>query len=323
MLKSPTQIRENILNFLIFFTISLGSITFIWKFSRISYNINLIHFVDTSQNVNDPFTSRQACAIESAAMTNPYHEVHLWFTSESRFVEIIKSSELLRKLSASYKNIEISYVKLEDLSKGSPIEELIQSGVLASSKYILEHTSDVSRLLLLWKYGGTYFDTDVIIQKSLQEFPRNFACQQDQDLVNGAILRIEDHNISDYLIRYLNDHFDGNKFVTNGPLVVTKVMLDLCGEQDLIGISEESCEGFHLISKKYCYEIGYPEWKKFFDPKHSDEVMRRTEESLAVHFWNYLSKNMTLEIKSFSYSAYIRKAKLFCPKVILMSGKYF
>lgn len=324
MYKSPTTIREKIFICSIFWTF-LFATTFIWNISRILNvqlfeEINLIHFVDTSQNASGTITSRQACAVESAALTNPEFTVHFHFTSKKRYNEIVKTSKLLIALK-SYPNIIISHTDLKSISNGSPLEEFLNSGLLESSKYILEHTSDVARLLLLWKYGGTYFDTDVIVQKSLRDYPNNFVCQQDQFIVNGAILRVEDRKISEYLINDLNDYFDGDDFASNGPIVMTYVIMSLCGMKNLTELVGKSCEGFHLLPKKDCYEISYSEWNKFFESKYSDSVMQRTEHSLVIHFWNYLSKNQKL--KKDSSSAYIKIATQFCPKVLSETWKYF
>ena len=40
---------------------------------------------------------------------------------------------------------------------------------LNASLYKVEHTSDVLRCAILWRFGGTYLDTDMIV---LREFPK-------------------------------------------------------------------------------------------------------------------------------------------------------
>ena len=50
--------------------------------------------------------------------------------------------------------------------------------------------SDILRILLLYLYGGIYFDLDVIsVDGFATQLPMNFAVAEDRTKVNGAILR--------------------------------------------------------------------------------------------------------------------------------------
>ena len=51
---------------------------------------------------------------------------------------------------------------------------------LEKSIHKVAHTSDVLRVAILWKFGGTYLDTDMIVLRSfpsISEVP-NFICQE-------------------------------------------------------------------------------------------------------------------------------------------------
>ena len=57
------------------------------------------------------------------------------------------------------------------------MEKLINA--IHESNYTTVHTSDILRIAILWKSGGTYLDSDMI---ALREFPNdtlapNFICQ--------------------------------------------------------------------------------------------------------------------------------------------------
>lgn len=57
--------------------------------------------------------------------------------------------------------------------------------------------SDVLRLTILYKYGGIYFDTDVVVLKNMDALPANFlgkeAFQGDRvGNVNNAVLGYQD-----------------------------------------------------------------------------------------------------------------------------------
>jgi lactosylceramide 4-alpha-galactosyltransferase len=86
-------------------------------------------------------------------------------------------------------------------------------------------------------------------------------------------------------------------------------------------MTRELCSGFLVLPTEACYEVDYPEWKKFFDEADAEEVMRRIENSSAIHFWNYMSAGEKLSTKS--KAAYIKIAKQYCPRVLKAAGEFF
>ena len=45
------------------------------------------------------------------------------------------------------------------------------------------------------------------------------------------------------------------------------------------------------------YELSYPEWRKFFDPASLEEVFSRTNESIWIHYWNYMARGTDMLIQ--------------------------
>lgn len=70
---------------------------------------------------------------------------------------------------AGYNVSTMSY-NLTDLAEASPLsaKPLVASGKVASSKHRVAHESDIVRLLVLQKYGGTYVDTDMLFLRPLE-----------------------------------------------------------------------------------------------------------------------------------------------------------
>ena len=58
---------------------------------------------------------------------------------------------------------------LRSFLTGTPLERLWTEDKIQSSKYVVSHLSDILRYSLLWRFGGTYVDTDVIFIKSLPQ----------------------------------------------------------------------------------------------------------------------------------------------------------
>lgn len=233
----------------------------------------------------------------------------------------------LMKTVLTYSNVQFNILDLIEFSLGSPFEEFIASGNLQASHFVVSHTSDVLRLLILWKYGGTYLDMDMVVRKKLDSsLPSNFACEDVANIVNGAILKLDNTKQGKWLAeKYMNDlirNFNGSDWGSNGPLLLTRVLQQLCETNETSKmIAKEDCEGFHVLPKKYCYPITGLSWEKLFNEDFSQKSMETSKDSIVVHFWNNLSKHYELRVNS--SCAYIQLAKLHCPKVIAMCDEFF
>lgn len=285
-----------------------------------------VFFIDTMEkSVDVTLKARQACAIESAALMNPHLKIFVLFASHERVKNLQMTPELEAVL--SYENVLINYLDIEEFAKGSPMNDFIESKKLSTSKYKVEHTSDVLRLLILWKYGGTYLDTDMIVKQNLTLVPSNFACLQDSFFVNGAILNFDNgagKNISKLFIDVLIDRFNGFFFASNGPLMITSILKNLCKVDNVtLMTSKNDCEGFHVFDADYCYPIPYYYWKHFFLDNDADlvkKVMNQTSNSIVVHFWNNLSHGKLISVSS--DAPYMQLARKFCPRTVKNIGDF-
>jgi lactosylceramide 4-alpha-galactosyltransferase len=178
---------------------------------------------------------------------------------------------------------------------------------------------------VLWKYGGTYFDLDMIVMKSLNTIPPNFACPESDEFMNGAILNFnsqEKEKLAKIFIVDLTNTFDGESYSQNGPLLITRVVKSLCSIKNLTEItSSTDCQGFHVLKAEQCYPIPYENWEYFMNEKHVNYVMNKVKNSIVVHFWNKFTKS--IEIKLYSKAPYIQIARKFCPKVMSSCKNFF
>ncbi len=65
----------------------------------------------------------------------------------------------------------------------SPLSLLWHDSRLSSSQYVVSHTSDLLRFLLLHRYGGTYLDLDQIVVQKFPEEASNFIGQENDKYV--------------------------------------------------------------------------------------------------------------------------------------------
>ena len=104
---------------------------------------------------------------------------------------VMDQSPLYDALSA-YPNIHIRYVNLLEFSIGTPLELFMVENKLENSKFRIEHTSDVLRILTLYKYGGLYMDLDVLSIFPIRVIDRkNFVCLEGNNHFSNAIIRLD------------------------------------------------------------------------------------------------------------------------------------
>lgn len=237
----------------------------------------------------------------------------------------VRSSPAVRSV-LSYSNVFFNKLDLVEFSRETPLQEFIRSGKLQNAKFVVSHTSDVLRLLMLWKYGGTYLDGDMIVQKPLDSVLPNYACDETCNALNGAILNLDQsesgHGLAEIFMKDLAARFNGSDWGCNGPMLFTRVLQKLCKTNETQKMIEmKTCEGFHVLPSNFCYAIPGLSWEKFFNETFADDVLKLTNESLVVHLWNNMSKKSLLRVNS--TAAYVQLAKRYCPKVMASCGEFF
>lgn len=171
-------------------------------------------------------TSRQACAVESAAKWNPNLDVYLLFASPAKFhFENTTSDHFLTAL-LSYKNVHIMYLNYPRYIRNTLVGNLYESGKIESSMYPRSHASDVLRYLTLYKYGGIYLDLDVIVLRSLESIFGDFAGAESDENVASGVLKFSPsgigHSHAKMCLLDLSKHFRGDDWGNNGPGVITR-----------------------------------------------------------------------------------------------------
>lgn len=211
-----------------------------------------------------------------------------------------------------------------EFAEETPLELWFREGAILKSEHIIEHVSDILRILALWKYGGTYFDLDVVDQKPVSSVGTNFACWETGGLINSAIVNLDGEigrTIAERNFNHVIEHFDATSWSGNGPQVLSNIVKEICNSTQQVEMTREKCSGFQVLPTSECYAIHWPSWGLFFDENEADRVERDTKDSFAVHFWNKMSHDAKLS--THSSAAYIKIAEKNCPKVLQASGDNF
>lgn len=90
-----------------------------------------------------------------SALANPGLEVFVLSLLRQEDKKQVNITPLMTSI-LSYENVHFNSINLEDFPIKTPMEEFTKSKQLEKSQFIVEHTADALRLLVLWRYGGTY-----------------------------------------------------------------------------------------------------------------------------------------------------------------------
>ena len=146
---------------------------------------NSIFFHETS--CSEGLNSRQACAVESAARAHPDRQVYVMFSAPIN--KDMYERSCIAKL-RSFDNVRVARVHITEYAKNTPLEAMVAGEPFNKSPWRVEHTSDVLRYMTLYKWGGVYLDTDMLVVKSLTPLGHNWVAREDGNLVNAAAIAI-------------------------------------------------------------------------------------------------------------------------------------
>lgn len=191
------------------------------------------------------------------------------------------------------------------LFKGTPAEtwynQLMLGNVNPGEVALGQNLSNLLRLGLLYRFGGIYLDTDVIVLKNLGEL-RNVIGAQTVDLGSGNWSRLnnavmifdEGHPLLYKFIQEFALTFDGNKWGHNGPYLVSRVVLR---------VAERVGYNFTVLSPMAFYPVDWSRIRGLFEgPRslsHSKWLLAKLRQiqsqSYAVHLWNKHSRGFEIE----------------------------
>lgn len=269
-------------------------------------------------------TARQACAIESAAVTNPDFDVFVLFASPTYLQNEVPYGVVESIL--KYKNVFLRNCNPWKFTKNTPAERFFQKGEIFKSKHSVAHVSDLLRILTLWRWGGTYLDLDIVMKKSLANVPQNFAGAPTYNIVANGVMNYESkgygHYIADLILKEFVTKYRKNEWAYNGPLCVTRILTNkICHTSSTSKMTAENCHGFRAMPSNAFYAIYYHQFQYFFQEKFLKRGLEITKNSILIHVWNKMSSDV--KIKVGSRTLYGVHAEQYCPKVYGSCGDYF
>ncbi|CAF4209720.1 unnamed protein product [Rotaria socialis] len=214
-----------------------------------------IFFVQTSKN--EDIISRHACSIEAAARLHPNGLIFVLM--RSKYIHLKKGSYLHLR---SYNNIHFTHFDEQEIYRGTSLIKLNKTKRTQFIHYFaISHMSDFIRTTLLYKYGGIYFDLDIIPLKNFQIFSNAVGLETDNG-VNVAVLAFErQHLVLDLQmekqLESIENKFNALCWNCLGPLALTQVLRNVCDQHQLRIHEKDKCLEIDIHPSYVFYPISY------------------------------------------------------------------
>jgi lactosylceramide 4-alpha-galactosyltransferase len=192
----------------------------------------------------------------------------------------------------SYRNIILTKLNVPEFIASTALK-FPHDEFLSNSKHQYKHTLDIIRLILLYKYGGTYIDSEMIVRKNLSHV-KNFLCDEGFYAIRDSVINFDQRERVEVLLEDMIKNFDGNIEDQQGSILLTRVMEKLCQSPRVkMKKDRRNCEGYNILNKEVCYPVDSTSYWKLFEESEKEIALEMISNSSIVHLFNPLSKTIT------------------------------
>ncbi|KAJ8545197.1 hypothetical protein K7X08_017780 [Anisodus acutangulus] len=176
------------------------------------------------------------------------------------------------------------------------------------TKHYPVHYSELVRLAALYKYGGIYLDSDIIVLNSLSSLKNTVAFEDDPrgKNLNGAVMAFRKH--SPFVMECLKEFYasyDDTQLRWNGADLLTRVASNFSVNDDPSGRKME----INFQPSSVFFPIGHNNITRYFSApameteKAEQDMLFNTilQEAVTFHFWNGLTSAMVPEPGSLAH----------------------
>ncbi|PQQ16341.1 uncharacterized protein Pyn_37717 [Prunus yedoensis var. nudiflora] len=202
--------------------------------------------------------------------------------------------------------VAVAMPNLDELLKDTPTHIFASAWFeWRKTKYYATHYSELVRLAALYKYGGIYLDSDIIVLKPLSSL-RNSVGKEDQlaaSSLNGAVMAFE--RKSPFIMECLKEFYmtyDDTRLRWNGADLLSRVA------RRFLGVRNKSIRQLQLkVQPSFIFFPITPQnISRYFtapttetEKAEQDALFRKIlNESLTFHFWNSLTFSLIPELES-------------------------
>ncbi|OVA11824.1 Glycosyltransferase [Macleaya cordata] len=196
--------------------------------------------------------------------------------------------------------VAVAMPNLDELLKSTPTHEFASVWFeWRKTNFYPVHYSELIRLAALYKYGGLYLDSDIIVLKPLSSI-NNFVSEE----VSGAVMAFRKH--SPFIMECLKEYYstyDETRLRWNGADLLARVAKQfLLNKAD---ISDKQLE-LKMQPSSMFFPIGRQNIIRYFtapaeetERAEQDNLFRKVlNDSYTFHFWNSVTSNLVPEPES-------------------------
>uniref|UniRef100_A0A0D9X0F8 Alpha 1,4-glycosyltransferase domain-containing protein n=1 Tax=Leersia perrieri TaxID=77586 RepID=A0A0D9X0F8_9ORYZ len=203
--------------------------------------------------------------------------------------------------------VAVTLPDLDEVLEGSVTHEFVSVwNEWRKTKHYPLHYSELVRLAALYKYGGIYLDSDVVVLKPLNALRNSIGVVKEvsgYSNFSGAVLAFEKH--SPFLAECLKEFhstYDDELLQWNGAELMTRVIRNMSGKADEnsghLDIKFEPSIVFYPISStdisRYFSEAGSSDERA----QHDALFSRIVNDSTTFHLWNSITSSLIPEPNS-------------------------
>jgi lactosylceramide 4-alpha-galactosyltransferase len=245
-------------------------------------------------------TTKQLCAIESAARNNPNAQVQIYTLRAG----MGNFSFLLDH----YSNLNLIKTTAIDFFRDTPLFEWYLNSSVAKPDFEIEHVSDAMRVLLLFQHGGVYSDLDTITLRSFERLLKfngvGYMPENDQDSIgNGILIFKQNHILVEFIIKVIPLIYDKTEWTSIGPSIFKQALRTLCHMEnfyqeltiDSIEMAQKTqndtnkCSDLVIYPQRYFYPFNwFDDMDKWFE-SNSTLVINELIDTYSVHFYGKMS----------------------------------
>ncbi|RWR90580.1 lactosylceramide 4-alpha-galactosyltransferase-like protein [Cinnamomum micranthum f. kanehirae] len=191
---------------------------------------------------------------------------------------------------------------LKDTPAESWFNEVKKGNVDPGTIPFPQNLSNLLRLAVLYKYGGVYLDTDVLVLKKFSDLKNTIGaqsvhCNGNWSRLNNAVLVFDKkHPLLFEFLKEFSQTFNGSKWGYNGPSMVSRV----------VGRAKQRLQdyNFTIMPPRAFYPVDWIKIKVFFrQPENRAGLKWAAEkvnqlsrgETYALHLWNKVSRSLEIE----------------------------
>ncbi|XP_030072881.1 alpha-1,4-N-acetylglucosaminyltransferase [Microcaecilia unicolor] len=277
-----------------------------------------IFLAETTKTLEPSFLT--LCAVESAARMYPDRPVFFYMNGLSKHMILGENSKhralpMLSKIP----NVHLQPLDFEEMLKDLPLNYWYQKINMSTECLWTLISSHAFRLALIWRYGGIYFDTNVISLKPIPD--KEFVvCAYNLTHISNRIFGFpQNHQFLWDCMENFVKSYKGAAWGSKDPQLITRVLKNWCELPKLKNQEDSKCQNISYLHPIRFFPIPSGKQEKYFQTWDSKNTF---ENSYGLYFFNHMShrhKQVVVGNNSLGEHLYIQ----YCPNTyeILVQNK--